>query len=954
MSLFHSKPDRRTNEGVFFAYYSRLLEWALQITRNDRSEAEDLVHDFYLRLTRITKSIDEMEQLEHYLFKVLRNLYFSRLRRAGRVPLNDLTIVDYDSVEQGLAVADRRELLFARTHLRQICSHACQRKSTARSASILILRFFHGYYPIEVMKILKASRFSVDRSLQVARNEARLYLERPDVLRSISPSTKPPVSFSMTGEDTQQLFWELQEAIFSAAEGECIDAVALAQRYLPESEASGITTQELSHLVSCGVCLDRVNTILHLPLLADRSPEDSIDRDNSSGPGADGGSQVTPIRKKVLKKGPSIRKLERRARELFEHRPGSIEIVVDGDVRSSQKITAEINEFRLKLTRKEEPSFIEVLSEQGLCLAFLQVAEPVSADKLEQVENALFSDDRSLVLTLSFDADGPIIHVLYRDPVMAEATAGDSIAKPVLGNAYTGNTLFAPIIPSKLIFVGPHNRFGRWAGQLTAWLAGHSKDLLVLVRNPLLVGGAATAIVVCLWVWPHKTPPMSAIALLQHAEVSEAVPFSVAKPEIVYEKVRIQTAKGSIERSIYRDTSGRRKQKQQPVDPQTAALETKLTSAGVNWNEPLSAATYQDWRDHVQVTADAVQEAGQNLLTLTTTVSNAEITQESLTVRESDFHPVARTISFRDTGTVEIAELDYQVLPWNAGSETWFKPAALSSSNVAPLHPSLRLPALEMLSESQLDEAELSVRLALTRLHADTGEQIEVAREPRGIEVRGITDTTERKRELEAQLRMLPHVTVSISSIEELKAKPSRLDELSSAKVVEMQAQTTPLESYYLAHGRNVALLNRLSPQLLNSADVISFECRTIDDLQRRFAHDGHMSAIASATLTDLLFTHKHKLLAALADQEQLLTDAQIEAPRVKRVASTNVTDSALADLAEQNLVLARELAVGKGASSRPAETIASELTVSIDELNLRAHAMQVVPQNSTNLAKRK
>jgi len=82
MSLFHSKPDRRTNEAVFFAYYSRLLEWALQITRNDRTEAEDLVHDFYLRLTRITKSIDEMEQLEHYLFKVLRNLYYSRQRLA--------------------------------------------------------------------------------------------------------------------------------------------------------------------------------------------------------------------------------------------------------------------------------------------------------------------------------------------------------------------------------------------------------------------------------------------------------------------------------------------------------------------------------------------------------------------------------------------------------------------------------------------------------------------------------------------------------------------------------------------------------------------------------------------------------------------------------------------------------------------------------------------------------
>src|ERR1700759_5299946 len=132
MSFLHPKSGRRTNEDIYFAYYSRLLEWANQITHNDRAEAEDLVHDFYLRISRITRSIDEIEQLEPYLFKVLRNLYYARVRRAGHDPLNDLSIVDYDSVEQGLAVADRRELLFARDHLRQICRYACERKSTVR------------------------------------------------------------------------------------------------------------------------------------------------------------------------------------------------------------------------------------------------------------------------------------------------------------------------------------------------------------------------------------------------------------------------------------------------------------------------------------------------------------------------------------------------------------------------------------------------------------------------------------------------------------------------------------------------------------------------------------------------------------------------------------------------------------------------------------------------------
>jgi RNA polymerase sigma factor (sigma-70 family) len=420
MPFSHAKPDHRTNEDVFFDYYPRLLEWAAQITRNDRAEAEDLVHDFYLRVSRIRRPIDEMEQIESYLFRVLRNLYYSRLRRGGRDPLNDLSIVDYDSVEQGLSGVDRRELLFVRDHLKKVCRYACERKSTVRSASVLILRFFHGYYPTEVMKILQTGRSSVDMLLQAARNEARLLLQRPDVLRFISRNLKAPVSFPREEEGTEKVFAELQEAIFNAPEGECLDPKVLEERYAADGAHAGLTTQELSHLVSCRACLDRVNTILGLPLLEDRSPEDGIYRD-SGGPGGGGGSRATGTPKKPAKKEPPVRRLKHRARELFEHRPAKLQIVVDGEVRASQKVTAETNELQLALARKEKPSFIEIMSEQGFCLACLQVDDPDSADRLEQAETSVFSDNRSLVLRVSFASEVPIIHVLYQDPLMSEA-----------------------------------------------------------------------------------------------------------------------------------------------------------------------------------------------------------------------------------------------------------------------------------------------------------------------------------------------------------------------------------------------------------------------------------------------------------------------------------------------------------------------------------------------------
>src|SRR5579885_2942572 len=129
-----SQPGRRTNEDVFFDYHPQLLAWGAQITQNDREEAEDLVQDCYLCVTRIGRQLDGMEHLDRYLFRVLRNLYYARLRRGRREPIDKLSIVDFDTVEQGLAAADRRELLFVRSRLEQICRYACERKSANRSA----------------------------------------------------------------------------------------------------------------------------------------------------------------------------------------------------------------------------------------------------------------------------------------------------------------------------------------------------------------------------------------------------------------------------------------------------------------------------------------------------------------------------------------------------------------------------------------------------------------------------------------------------------------------------------------------------------------------------------------------------------------------------------------------------------------------------------------------------
>src|ERR1700727_595019 len=151
MRLFSHKPESRpTFEDVFFQHYSRLNEWAMQLTSGDRDTTEDLVQELYVLFAGAGAVGEHIENPEDYLFSVLRNLHFARIRRARTSAIDDLSIVDFDSAERGLRAADRTRILFIREDLNRVCDYLCERKNTSRSASIFILRYFLGYYPNEI------------------------------------------------------------------------------------------------------------------------------------------------------------------------------------------------------------------------------------------------------------------------------------------------------------------------------------------------------------------------------------------------------------------------------------------------------------------------------------------------------------------------------------------------------------------------------------------------------------------------------------------------------------------------------------------------------------------------------------------------------------------------------------------------------------------------------------
>ena len=434
--------------------------------------------------------------------------------------------------------------------------------------------------------------------------------------------------------------------------------------------------------------------------------------------------------------------------------------------------------------------------------------------------------------------------------------------------------------------------------------------------------------------WQQRTPDITSNALLVRAEKWD-IPNLGASSGVVYQTVRItmtkELKKETIDRSIYRDLQGKRTPKRVNLNGTEEQLKTSLIAAGLDWDEPLSASGYQNWHDHQHVREDHIARAGGHLLRLTTTVPEGIVAEQSLTVRDTDFHPVHRTIALRNSSTVEIAEVDFKILPWNAVSANAFEPVETATSAVA-LNSSriLSLPHLpEALTEEQIDEAELGARLMLNRLHADSGAPIELHRNAQGVIVDGLVDTEERRRELQAGLRSVPHVTVAIQSDEALKANPS--DSVQTVSIASMPDQPSPLSIYLEGQGRwNVADINSLAQQFFDNALTLNRESREIADLQMRFESEGQ-TLLMSATLSELIYRHHERLDEALKHERELLAAAQ--GTPASNPGPPAPSTFSLVEAAERNLALAKELTQTNHPAVRTADRILAEMSLAMNDL---------------------
>jgi hypothetical protein len=351
-------------------------------------------------------------------------MHVSRLSRSAQhLHETALSVADYDSCRLGWTAIEPPRRMQAFEELHQICAYACARKESSRAGSVLILRFFHDYFPTEIASILNSSRHCVDQWQRLARREAKLFIDDPGRLRFVN-ETKPSDARQIKYLKSDcNVILELRQMIFNSRCGDCLPANRLEEIY-GGGNADALTTTKLAHIVSCNACLDAVNSLLGLPQLAQRyEAEPSQPKEppsDATGGGASGGGS-----------GELTRKFAHRLRETHEHKPQELRISINGSPVSSLRVSSKLSELDLNLPPNDPIEFVEVCSEQGVQMLFLLV-DPAGIEG-EQWASLELSEGRALEACLR-NENGPSLHVVYNDPIPEDAYISGETASKMLSS----------------------------------------------------------------------------------------------------------------------------------------------------------------------------------------------------------------------------------------------------------------------------------------------------------------------------------------------------------------------------------------------------------------------------------------------------------------------------------------------------------------------------------------
>ena len=809
-----------SHEDLFVQRYNRLVGMALQLTGHDREQAEDLVHEAFVEFTLSRPDLDSINNLEGYLYGMLRNLHLSQVRRAARRHTQSLSLLDYDSAEIGLRSSDPRDRIRAKDELRDVCSYACLRKETSKAGSVLLLRFFHGYYPVEIAQVLRSPRRAVDDWLRIARREAKLYLENPRRLNPIRLSVAADALQFATGQPAGDYLGELRTTIFSSRKGSCLPLDRLRRLYL-SAESDPIDCELLGHIVSCVRCLDEVNQLLGLPPLSGRFPNDMIGPDSHPHGGLGNGGRGSGDK--------PVKSLSHRARDVFEHSPRELRISVNGFILGSQRISAELSEQSLNINAGEKIGFVEVFSEQEIRLAFINVEAPPDGPVRQRTAVAL-SEGRTIELEVSFSDPWPTVHALYQDPVAAR-TLDTEEAGPVVSARH------APARRASFL--------SRWWRQIAA--SG------ILLRPGSITAVLAILLIGILTFFRIPSRPVLAAELLRRAGALEEAAradsnFVVHRALSLEERVpgsgspisrrrieswasgrsalkarRFYDEQGKLIAGVWSRDDGSRTIYRKGLHPEALSQETETPvsfDAASIWLFDPSARTYLSLIPRVEK-ATVQERSGAYVISYEDPSGPAmEIVRATLVLNRDDLHPVEQTLLVRSAAGLReyrLVESLFERLPAATiaprvfepdrelfiGASDRVRPAISQGTDVGvpPLAPAT-------MSAAELVDVEAEALYQMHSVGVCLREQAEVTSVGGMLQVQAIVETEARKAEVLralAGVMQKPAVKVDVSTFAEaaqrqvvLSSGPPKLGRVERAR--DQMPAYADLRSYFSQH----------------------------------------------------------------------------------------------------------------------------------------------------------
>jgi DNA-directed RNA polymerase specialized sigma24 family protein len=876
---------------VFLERYEGLHSWAIQITANDRALAEDLLHDLFILFTLSQPDLARIENLDNYLYASLRNLHVSQLRRTTRGRFEQLSIVEYESAKLSLhSIGSGRDLIQAQDELRRICHYACARKATANAASVLILRFFHGYYPSEIARVMRSTRQAVDVRLRAARTEAKAYLENSKSLTFMSgsqASVTPEVFPARFARAAGDFLLELQQTIFDSRQGECLDLEELSDLYASGRQGP-LSRKHLTHIVSCPVCLDTVNNLLGLSLLAERYPTDTMDKDNKKGGGPpdDGG------------KGGAVRRLkewEREARDAFEHKPQELCVSVNGYLLGSQLIGAELSELTLNVAADERISFCEVFSEQGIRLMMMNVDELPPNGPGELRERVSLSEARTLESALLFSNPFPTLHVTYHDPALAVEAATD-IEFAEAGEVSTGPTPQDSRI-KRLRLSSPIKKLDKPISAIVQALRSRFLNLHFWARPASLTALIAIVVIAAVVFLELRgpAPVVTAADLLQRSTLAEEA-LASNREQVLHRTINLEekTAssgviarrrievwqsaasgvsarrlfdeKGALIAGDWRRADGVRTLYSHSSRPQIKSVPEKQGAVTASlsfenaWQFLPSAKDFTSLvggPENVRVE----QRASDYLISYSRDESGAQadgVLKVALILSRTDLHATEQSFTLRQGNEVReyrMMEASFERRPPSTVAPSVFEPDAelLNSGlslKVVPTNNDAKDSASKPATPVRVvatAELEVEVLRLLNQAGADMGEQVSVTRTSEGLlQVQGLTQTDKRKRELLSALSSLagnPAVKLNIQTLDEALARRPK-DQISSNSIT---VETTQPSSNTIAVDQELRqyFARRNVPEAQTEEAIRQFGDRTLRRSLQVLMHAAAMKALA-------------------------------------------------------------------------------------------------------------